>query len=86
MTDDRDQHLLHPAQPRPTSLSVAVQLWTFNRGGHRWSAALQPQGPWGLEVHILRNGKLRMSHRFAKRSQAVAWATEERTALKQGLP
>ena len=42
--------------------------------------------PWGLEVHILRNGKLRMSRRFAKSSQPVAWATEERTALEQGLP
>jgi hypothetical protein len=86
MTDDRYRHRLHPAQPRPTSLSVAVQLWAFNRGGHRWSAALQPKGSWGIEVHILRNRKLRLSRRFAKRSQAVAWATEERTALEQALP
>ena len=42
--------------------------------------------PWGLEVHILRNRTFRLSRRFAKRSQAVAWATEERTALEQALP
>ena len=86
MTDDRDRHRLHPAQPRPTSRRGAVQLWAFNRGAHRWCAALQPKGSWGIEVHILRNRTFRLSRRFAKRSQAVAWATEERTALEQAVP
>jgi hypothetical protein len=77
------RHRHEPAQP--ASLSVAVELWTFAMGAHQWSAALQAPGRWGFEVHILRNGKLRMSRRFTKRSQAVAWAKEERTALAQAF-
>jgi hypothetical protein len=85
MTNHRDRHRLQPAQSRPPSLSSAGPLWTFNMKGHQWSATLQAPGPWGLEVHILSNGKLRMSRRFTKRSQAVAWAKEERTALAQAF-
>ena len=86
MPDDRDHQGTQPAQPRPPSPQVAVELWTFSRSGHRWSAQLQVQGPWGHEVQILRNGKLRLSRRFPKRSLAEAWARAERTALDQGLP
>jgi hypothetical protein len=85
MTNHRDRQRLQPAQPRPTSLGIPVQLWTFNMKEHQWSAKLQAPGPWGQEVHILRNGKLRMSRRFTKRSQAVAWAKEERTAIEQAF-
>jgi hypothetical protein len=86
MTNDRDRHRPSPAQPQPPSLNAAVELWTFSKGGHRWSAQLHAQGSLGFEVQILRAGKLRISRRFPKRSQAVAWAREEWTALEQGLP
>jgi len=85
MTDNLDRHRPSPAPPQPTKQSVFVQLWTFSRGGHQWSAALQEPDPWGFEVQILKNGKLRMSCRFPTRFQAVAWAAEERTALEQAL-
>ena len=86
MTDNLDRRRPSRAQPHSMGQSVAVQLWAFSRGGDQWSAALQEQGAWGLEVQISRNGKLRMSRRFPSRSQAVAWATDKRTALEQGLP
>src|SRR5215831_14487285 len=73
--DDRDRHGAHLPEPQPASSTVAVELWTFSRGGHRWSAELRPRGSLGFEVCILRKGKLRLSRRFPKRSQALAWAS-----------
>ena len=84
MTDKRHLHRPQSIQA-PTSLGVAIQLWTFTTGHHRWSATLQAPSAWGLEVHILRDGKLHMSRRFPKRAPAVAWAMEERTALLQAF-
>jgi hypothetical protein len=89
-TSPRDQaallwnHRRAAAQPPPRARELVFE---FVRGDHvRFRCDIVDDGPFGLDVQILRNEEFFYSRRFPNRALVDSFVAQERRALEQYDP
>ena len=64
-------------EPKPGEL-----LFEFTRGTYRYRVELRAHGEWGTEAQFLCEGLLHFARTLPTRELAIAWAEQERKAMR----